>query len=72
MSSINWLTNHNLPFVIGWYIMDDDVTEEEIIFNLERCNINGNVVKVNFAKAFDMVEWDFLLELLITLDFGPL
>lgn len=50
--------------------MDNVFAVEEIIFNLQRHSINDNVVKVNFAKAFDMVDLDFLLELLAARGFG--
>lgn len=49
--------------------MDNVIAAEETIFNLQKHNIPGNAVKVNFAKAFDMVDWDFLLDLLVTRGF---
>lgn len=51
-------------FVKGRYIMENVVIVEEIISNLQKRNINDNVVKVDFIKAFNFVDWDFLFELL--------
>lgn len=44
--------------------MENVVVVEEIISNLQKRNINDNVVKVDFIKAFNFVDWDFLFELL--------
>lgn len=50
--------------------MANVVEAEEIIFNMQKQGLCGNVVKVDFAKAFDMVGWDFLLNLMEAHGFG--
>lgn len=57
-------------FFKGRYIMDNVVTMEEQIFSLQKRRIIGNIIKVNFAKPLDMVDWGFLLELLFVWGFG--
>ncbi|XP_039120541.1 uncharacterized protein LOC120256947 [Dioscorea cayenensis subsp. rotundata] len=44
---------------------------EEAIFSIHKRRMNGHILKVDFAKAFDSVDWDFLLELLKVRGFGP-
>ena len=51
--------------------MDNIVAAEELIFSLQKRRLPGNMLKVDFSKAFDIVDWDFLLELLVALGFGP-
>lgn len=43
---------------------------EELIFSLQKRRLEGHIVKVDFAKAFDMVDWDFIFELLHAYGFG--
>ena len=43
---------------------------EETIFSLQKLKIPSNIIKVDFSKALDMVDWDFLLELLYARGFG--
>lgn len=45
--------------------MDNVVIVEELIFYLQKRGIIDNIVKVDFAKAFNMVSWEFLLEFLM-------
>lgn len=37
---------------------------------MHKRRLNGHILKVDFAKAFDSVDWDFLLELLRVRGFG--
>lgn len=46
------------------------MSAEELIFSLQKRKIPGHVLKVDFSKAFDIVDWDFLLELLAARGFG--
>ena len=50
--------------------MDNIATAEELIFSLQKRRFPGNVLKVDFSKAFGMVDWDFLLEMLTARGFG--
>lgn len=52
-------------FIKGHWILDNIVTAEELTVILQKRRIRGHVVKVDFSKAFDMANWDFLLEMLV-------
>lgn len=43
-----------------------------MIFNLQRQKFLGYAFKVNFAKSFDSLDYNFLLEILAAWGFGPL
>lgn len=53
-------------------ILDNIVAAEELIFSLRKRNLTRDILKVNFSKVFDMVDWDFLLKLLQPRGFGNL
>lgn len=57
-------------FIAGRCILDNIVAAGETIFSLQKRKLPGNILKVDFAKAFDMVDWDFLLDLLKARGFG--
>lgn len=57
-------------FLKGRCILDNIATAEELIFGMHRSNLEGHILKVDFAKAFDTVDWEFLLELLEARGFG--
>lgn len=59
-----------LAFINRRYIMDNVVAMVEIMFSMQKKGLASNVVKVDFAKTFDVVEWDFLLELMEAHGFG--
>lgn len=46
------------------YISDNITIVEELIFSIHKRRLSGHILKVDFAKAFDMFDWDFLFELL--------
>ncbi|XP_039122026.1 uncharacterized protein LOC120258641 [Dioscorea cayenensis subsp. rotundata] len=54
----------------GRCILDNVVVVEELIFSMQKRRLPGFVLKVDFAKAFDLVDWDFLLNLLRAKGFG--
>ncbi|XP_039130828.1 uncharacterized protein LOC120267198 [Dioscorea cayenensis subsp. rotundata] len=51
-------------------ILDYIARAEELIFSLHKRKLPGYILKVDFAKAFDLVDWDFLLDLLLARGFG--
>ena len=57
-------------FITGRCILDNVVVAEETIFSLQKRKMPGNIIKVDFAKAFNMVDSDFFLELLHVRGFG--
>lgn len=53
-----------LDFIKGRCIIDNIATAEELIFSLHKRRLPGHILKVDFSKAFDLVDWDFLFDLL--------
>lgn len=62
--------NEQSAFLKGRCIMDNIATAEELIFSIHKRRIPGHIRKVDFAKAFDRVDWNFLLDLLKARGFG--
>lgn len=58
------------PFIKGRCIIDNIVTAEELMFSLHKRQLLGHILKVDFSKAFDLVDWDFLFNLLEARGFG--
>lgn len=56
-------------FIKGRCIMDNIFAAEELIFSRQKRRLQGYILKVDFAKVFDMVDWDFLVELLVAFGF---
>ncbi|XP_039126955.1 uncharacterized protein LOC120263117 [Dioscorea cayenensis subsp. rotundata] len=57
-------------FLKGRCILDNIATAEELIFSIHKRRLSGHILKVDFAKAFDLVDWDFLFDLLRARGFG--
>lgn len=57
-------------FIKGCYILDNFATALELIISIQKCRLPDQVLKVDFSKAFDIVYWDFLLEMLIAVGLG--
>ncbi|XP_039145636.1 uncharacterized protein LOC120282866 [Dioscorea cayenensis subsp. rotundata] len=57
-------------FLKGRCILDNIATAEELLFSIHKRKMDDHVLKVDFAKAFDSVDWEFLLELLKARGFG--
>lgn len=51
-------------------MLDNIVTAEELIFSIHKRRFLGHILKVNFSKVFDLVDWDFLFNLLKAKGFG--
>lgn len=51
-------------FIKGRCIADNIITAQEIIFHLQKRKLLGYTFKVDFAKAFDSLDWNLLLEIL--------
>lgn len=50
-----------MAFIRARQIMDNIVVVEELIFNLQKKGVTCNIIKVNFTKAFNLVDCEFLL-----------
>lgn len=62
--------NEQSAFLKGWCMLDNIVTAEELIFSIHKRRFLGHILKVNFSKVFDLVDWDFLFNLLKAKGFG--
>ncbi|XP_039114040.1 uncharacterized protein LOC120249550 [Dioscorea cayenensis subsp. rotundata] len=64
-SKINALIDETQSaFIKGRCITDNIVAANELIFYMQKHRLPGLILKVDFANAFDTVDWEFLLELL--------
>lgn len=50
--------------------MDNIATAKELFFSIHKRKLTGHILKVDFAKAFDRVDWNFLFDLLAARGFG--
>lgn len=68
---MDWLVASNqTTFIKGRYILESVVTTHEVIDSLSRSDSKGIVLKLDYEKAFDRINLDFLEELLIKNGFG--
>jgi hypothetical protein len=58
-------------FIKGRFILESVVTAHEIIHEVHRRKGQGLVFKIDYEKAYDMVNLDFLYEILACRGFGP-
>jgi Reverse transcriptase (RNA-dependent DNA polymerase) len=57
-------------FIKGRYILDNVLAANEIIHATKQAKHSGVVLKVDFEKAYDRVNWDFIREILLSRGFG--
>ncbi|XP_078174446.1 uncharacterized protein LOC144568092 [Carex rostrata] len=75
----NWLqpllqilvSNAQTAFINGRSIMESFLVAREYLSHCQRRNIPSILYKVDFAKAFDTVDWCFLTNLLVERGFPP-
>lgn len=60
----------NRHFLKGRCILDNIATTKELIFSIHKRYLLRHVLNVDYAKALDTVDWDFLLDLLVAKGFG--
>lgn len=58
-------------FIQGRHISDSILIASEIIHSLQTKNSVGVVLKIDFEKAFDKIKWDFVFEVLRSMNFDP-
>ena len=51
-------------FIHGRSILDSVASAQEIIFACSKHNWSGYLLKLDFAKAFDMMNWNFIIKVL--------
>ena len=44
---------------------------QDIVNNMNNCGLGGAVLSLDQEKAFDHVDWSFLLQVLGLMNFGP-
>jgi Reverse transcriptase (RNA-dependent DNA polymerase) len=57
-------------YIKGRYILDNVVCAHEALHTIREKKIQCFLFKIDFEKAFDKVNWDFLLEILEGRQFG--
>lgn len=57
-------------FIAGRFIVDSIATVEDLVHYIKRYDSPGTIINMDFIKAFNIVDWYFLLELLVALGFG--
>ena len=58
-------------FVKGRFIMESVVASHEIIHSVASYNQSGFVLKLDYEKAYDMINRDFIFELISSRGFSP-
>lgn len=69
---MNFLIDHTqTAFIKGRIIFDNIDCAQEILYQVKTKKSKVILLKLDFEKAFDNVNWDFLLEILQARGFGP-
>jgi hypothetical protein len=66
----NVVSDCQYGFIKGKYIMDGVVSLHEIIHEVKKKKQSGVIFKVDFEKAYDKVNWNFLYQMMIKKGFG--
>lgn len=64
------ISNTQSAFVKGRYILDGVLIANEVVDFIRKKKKSGLIFKVDFEKAYNSVEWSFLLESLEKMGFG--
>ena len=65
------ITNCQSTFITGRFILESVVTAHEVIHDVHSRKEKGLVLKIDYEKAYDKVNLDFLYEILNLRGFGP-
>nr|GFA41275.1 RNA-directed DNA polymerase, eukaryota, reverse transcriptase zinc-binding domain protein [Tanacetum cinerariifolium] len=65
------ISNTQSAFIANRHILDGPFILNEVLAWCKRRRKQALVFKVDFAKAYDSVRWDFLSDVLIAFSFGP-
>jgi hypothetical protein len=58
-------------FIPGRYILEGVVILHEVLHELRVNNLSGIILKLDFEKAYDKVQWSFMMEVLKGKNFPP-
>ena len=64
------ISDNQSAFIGGRQILDGVMLTNEIINSLKKCNQAGVVLKLDFKKAYDCVDWNFLNHVMELMGFG--
>jgi hypothetical protein len=64
------LSPNQTAFVRGRFILESVVAAHEIIHDVVKGGQKGMILKVDYEKAYDRVDWHFLEEMLVSRGFG--
>jgi hypothetical protein len=64
------ISHNQTAFIKGRYILESVVTAHEVLHSVHKSKGKGVVLKLDYEKAFDKVDLDFLAELLDKRGFG--
>ncbi|GJY53747.1 putative RNA-directed DNA polymerase [Tanacetum coccineum] len=65
------ISPNQTAFLKGRQILDRSLITNEIVNFVKEKKINLLLFKVDFEKAFDSVNWNFLLDIMSQMNFGP-
>jgi hypothetical protein len=65
------ISQQQSSFIKGRFILESVVSAHEIIHEVHRRKEKGLVFKIDYEKAYDRVNLDFLYEILHLMGFGP-
>ena len=71
----NVIGDNQSAFIAGKQIQDNILVVHEILHSLlhqKKDDQMGMAIKLDMAKAYDRVEWDFLTSMMLKLGFAPL
>jgi hypothetical protein len=64
------VASNQTTFIKGWYILESVVTVHEVLHSVKHNKQQGYVLKLDYEKTYDKVNWQFLLDILEKRKFG--
>ena len=58
------ISANQIAFIKGRFILDGALALHEIVYEMKSKKLGGILLKLDFEKACDWVNWDFLVEVL--------
>jgi hypothetical protein len=65
------ILNNQSAFIKGRYILESVVTAHEIVHSVSKEKKHGIILKLDYEKAYDRVNLDFLFDILKARNFNP-
>jgi hypothetical protein len=64
------IASNHTAFIKGRYILKSVITAHEAIHSVHQRNQKGFILKLDYEKVYDKVNWEFLLDILAKRGFG--